>query len=123
MEKARPGVVTWYRVYCGLMALLYFALAAAGIIGLFFMEELTSGSNAMSPLVALLMLLMWIALGLVFGAVFVAPFFLSRRPWAWIYHLVLIAIGMTSPCCMPASIPLLIFWLKQETREYFGRVH
>jgi hypothetical protein len=121
MEKTKPGVVTWYRVYCGLMALMYFAVAALGIVGLFFQKEMTSGPDPMPPFVALFMCLLWLALGLAFAAIFVAPFFIPPRPWAWIYHLVLIAIGMTSPCCMPASIPLLIFWLKQDTRAYFGR--
>jgi hypothetical protein len=35
--------------------------------------------------------------------------------------MVLICIGMNSCCLLPASIPLLIFWIKPETKTYFGR--
>ncbi len=67
-------------------------------------------------------------MGIIYGAIglgLAVPFtmgaILKPRPWVWIFDLVLICIGMTSPCCMPASIPLLIFWIKPETRAYFGR--
>jgi hypothetical protein len=35
------------------------------------------------------------------------------------YDLVLICIGMTSCCILPAAIPLLIFWLKPEAKNWF----
>jgi hypothetical protein len=50
----------------------------------------------------------------------VAPF-LPKRPWAWTTHLVLICLTMTSGACVPLAAPLLIFWLKPETRRFFGR--
>lgn len=37
-----------------------------------------------------------------------------------IVGIVAIAMGMTSACCMPAAIPLLIFWINDKTRKYFG---
>jgi hypothetical protein len=46
---------------------------------------------------------------------------MPRRPWAWIFGLVLICIGLTSLCCLPVAIPLLLSWLKPETKSYFGR--
>jgi hypothetical protein len=33
----------------------------------------------------------------------------------------MMAIGMTSCCFLPFLIPLLIYWLKPETKAYFGR--
>ena len=50
----------------------------------------------------------------------IAPF-LGRKSWVWVYDLVLICLGMTSCACLPATIPLLIFWLKPETKAWFGR--
>ena len=41
--------------------------------------------------------------------------------WLWIYDLIIICLGMTSACFWPAVIPLLIFWLKPETKRHFGR--
>jgi hypothetical protein len=37
----------------------------------------------------------------------------------WIYGIVLIALGMTSACFVPACIPLLIYWLKPDAKSYF----
>jgi len=65
--------------------------------------------------------LFFVILGVVFFAPYIlAPFF-PKKPWAWIYGIVMICIGMTSACTLPASIALLIFWLKPETKQYFGR--
>jgi hypothetical protein len=56
-----------------------------------------------------------------FLAASAAPFLLPARPWVWIYDLVVICLGMTSACFLPATIPLLIFWIKPEVKAYFGR--
>ena len=45
----------------------------------------------------------------------------AGNPWAWIYGMVLICIGLTSPCCLPVTIPLLIGWIKDDAKAYFGR--
>jgi hypothetical protein len=55
-----------------------------------------------------------------FGACLL-PLVLRPQPWLWTYDLVIICLGMTSACFLPACIPLLIFWLKPETKHYFGR--
>jgi hypothetical protein len=39
----------------------------------------------------------------------------------WVYDLVVICLGMTSACILPASVPLLIFWLKPEVKSHFGK--
>ena len=61
------------------------------------------------------------AFGLVFAGAFAVGLLMPRKPWAWIYGIVLIALGMTSACCIPATIPLLIFWIKPEAKAFFGR--
>lgn len=62
----------------------------------------------------------YLGLGLVFLVPFVVAFFLPRRRWTWIYHLVMICIGMTG-CTIVASIPLLIFWIKPDVKAYFNQ--
>jgi hypothetical protein len=58
------------------------------------------------------------------GVALAAPFavapFLPRRRWVWVLHVVLIALGMTSCACIPATVPLLIFWIRPETQAWFG---
>jgi cyanate permease len=46
--------------------------------------------------------------------------FLPRKPWVWTYNLVVICLGMSN-CCFPVCIPLLIFWIKPEAKQYFER--
>ena len=62
------------------------------------------------------LILMSIALGSIFG---MGPF-LPRKRWAWIFGFVPICIGFTSICTLPFCIPLLIFWLRADTKAYFG---
>jgi hypothetical protein len=112
-----PAVWNWYRVYAGLMAVMYLVLLVGGTtVPLWAPEEVDADDPppwAISLIVG--------CVSLPFAAAYVAAFFLPLKPWAWVYHLVLICVGLTSACCMAASIPLLIFWIKPEARAYFGR--
>ena len=62
---------------------------------------------------------LYIALGIIFMIPPLVAFFLPKRPWAWVYHLVMICLGMTG-CTIVASIPLIIFWIKPEVKQYFN---
>ncbi len=69
----------------------------------------------------------WIIKGLVYGGISLAiwiPYviapYLRPQPWVWVYGMVMICLGTTSCCLIPACVPLLIFWIKQETKDYFG---
>lgn len=64
-------------------------------------------------------LMLLIGLGLF--AACLLPLLVSPRSWLWTYDLVIICLGMSSACFLPACIPLLIFWLKPDTKRYFGR--
>jgi hypothetical protein len=116
-QRASPSVWIWYVVYCGLMALLYLIVAAAGLFVLL-IDPAQFGEDAV---ILRIQGVLFLVLGLLFVIPFGAAPFLPKKPWVWIYGLVLIALGMTSVCCLPATIPLLIFWLKPETRRFFGR--
>lgn len=70
---------------------------------------------------AFLMVMAVALVSLVLFVASIAPFFLIPRPWVWIFDLVLICMGMTSVCFLPMCIPLLIHWLKPETKAWFGR--
>ena len=110
-----PPVWLWYRVYAVFMGLFYAGIALA--IGALLVA--TSGQGINDEELVLFILAGLFCLGCALP--FLAAPFLPRVPWAWYYHLVLIALGMTSLCCMMMSIPLLIFWLKPENKQFFGR--
>lgn len=114
----RPGVISWFKLYTGFLCLLYLLPTIAVFLSLF---SATSAATDMfkevGPVFAVLVSLLALAL-------FVAcllPLILKPRPWLWTYNLIIICLGMTSACMLPASIPLLIFWIKPEARKYFGR--
>ena len=117
ISQPQPAVMTWYKVYCVLMALLYLACVAAGVFLIIAAPADRDMSAEEARLLGGIMLFMGIALAIPF----VVGAFLPRKPWAWVFGLVLICIGLTSVCCMPVTIPLLIHWIKPETKFYFGR--
>jgi MFS family permease len=116
-----PPVVQWFRVYAGAMAALYALLFFGGILAMGFLPTLPKGPD--DPPTAFLIAYggLFMSLGLLFGGAFAAIFFLKPQPWVWSYSLVLICLGMTSACCIPACVPLLIFWLKPEVQRWYGR--
>jgi cell division protein FtsW (lipid II flippase) len=117
--NVRPGVLTWFTVYCVLMALIYALVAVGGAIILSSPELFEEGPRDPEELKirAIAMLVVGIALMPVFAIALALP----RRPWVWIYDLVLICVGFLSCCFWPISIPLLIFWIKPDARAWFGR--
>jgi hypothetical protein len=115
----RPEVLTWYYIYCALMALLYLLFLGVGVAFLFIPAE-AFADQPDGALAFQFNAAVFILIGSVFTLLFGVSPFLPRRPWVWIYDLVLICLGMTSCLCLPICIPLLIFWIKAETRRYFG---
>lgn len=112
-----PSVIFWFKIYCGVLCVLYLAVMAAALIFFFVGPE----QFEMSGLFANLMGVLYLVLGLGLFAVCFLPLVLRPRPWVWTYDLIIIALGLSSPCLLPASIPLIIFWVKPEARIYFGK--
>ena len=116
LNPASPPVYKWFVAYCILMAVLYLAMAVMGIVFLF--VEPDRNMNEAEPKI---MGAMFLILGLVFFVPYLLAPFLPRKSWVWVFGLVLICIGLTSTCCLPACLPLLIYWLKPEMKAFYGR--
>src|SRR5262245_57766285 len=98
-----PSVLKWFKVYCGFMVGLYILCilmgAAAFLIG---PEELNYGRPGGEPVeVFYVMATVMLLLGLIFSALFAAPFFLDPKPGVWIFDTVLICIGFLSCLTLP----------------------
>ena len=117
LNATTPPVFKWFVAYCIVMALMYLFLAVFGAMS-FFIEP----DKDMSVEEATLMGAVFIVLGLIFFIPYAAAPFLPRTSWVWVLGLVLICLGLTSICCLPACIPLLIQWLKPEMKAFYGRV-
>lgn len=116
-SAGKPGVITWFYVYCWILVVMYFLVMLMSLV-FFFVSPEELEMPAQEALVA----------GITFsvsGGIFVIagllPLVLPYRPWLWVYDLVLICLGMTSCCFWPICIPLLIFWFKPEVKQYFAQ--
>lgn len=116
-DADRPGVIVWFKVYCWILAVMYFFVAMMSIPYFW----LSGNEPDMPPVLGILMGAVFLLVGLVLLTASLLGVFLKPRPWVWVYNLVLICIGMTSACFLPACVPLLIFWIKDDTKRYYGR--
>ena len=69
----------------------------------------------MSAEEAKLMGIVFLILGLVFFVPFAIAPFLPRKSWVWVFGIVLICIGLTSTCCLPACYSFINILV--ETRD------
>jgi hypothetical protein len=117
---SRPQVWWFYVAYCAFMSLLYAATTVGGVFMLAFAPELARADESAPPGQWMMMALMLIGMGVPLAAAYAAAPLLPKRKWAWIYGIIAIGIGLTSACTLPAAIPLLIFWLKDDTKFFYG---
>lgn len=113
-----PKVLTWFKGYLAILCLMYLLVIALGVFVFYSASAKPDRFGDEHPA--------WtgwamVILGVLFLIASALPFFLRSKPWVWVYDLVVICSGMTSVCLVPASIALLIFWIKPETRKHFGR--
>lgn len=106
--------MTWYLAYLGLLLFLFAGVAVLG--GLFLAGVFDE--PGMEDMETRILGGIYLGGGIVMSVPTVLAFFFPRRKWTWVYHLVMICIGLTG-CTFVFSIPLLIFWLRPETREWF----
>ena len=120
-EPVRPAVVVWFRVYAAVMTLIYLATTIGSFWLASWMADAPDGLRGSEADERAGMGMMLLVVSLACLVAFGVGLFMPARPWAWVYGIVLICIGLTSCLTMPATIPLIIFWIKPETKAYFGR--
>lgn len=114
--KNSPSVWKWQVSYCVLLAAMYLVVALMAWYLKGHPEMIPDKHRDLNGAVSYIYFSVFIFLAFLYS---IGPF-LPRRPWVWVYHLVLICFTMTSCCCIPLAIPLLIFWIKPETRAFFS---
>lgn len=114
-QPEKPPVWGFYTAYCVAMALMWFMLV---LVGLSFILN-GPPNREMPPQDAKVMGLIFVALGFALMGPYVAAPFLPRRKWAWGLGFALIILSMSGTCCLPVAIPLLLQWVKPETKAYF----
>ena len=69
---------------------------------------------------------MFLIPGLLFFVPYLLAIFLPRKPFFWVLGIILIALnfiplGFSSCILLPSAVILMVFWLRPETKAYFGR--
>ena len=114
-----PGVILWYRIYCALMGVLYALL----VILFLFLRSLPDIEQVMNPSEYTefqITSMVVIIFGVPFAILYFACVFMASKRWHWVLGIISIGLGMTG-CCLPVCIPLLIFWIKPETKSWLSR--
>ena len=116
---APPAVVRWYARYC------QFALAlmtVASFYGLKIISDRVALAERMEIDEVAVGLFggLWILTLLFLAFVHFAALRTPRADWAWKIHAVVLGIGLTTLVLWPIALPLIWFWLKPETRRFFG---
>lgn len=109
----RPAVITWLRVYAVLTLLVYVTVTVGWIL-MTIHVPMQSGERVIVYAVCGSIL---VVLGGINLLAAVAPY----KPWGWIVGLIAICLGLSS-CTALAAVPLLLFWVKPETKAAFGRL-
>lgn len=116
VPPVQPTVVTWFKVYGWFMVAYSLAVAAISLIFYLMPPE----KLEMGRVEAIVVGSIFLGMGLFYAIAHLPPLISGPRPWAWVYSLVVICLGLGS-CALVASIPLLIFWLKPEVKAYYGK--
>jgi hypothetical protein len=106
--RGRPAVITWYRIYA-VTTPLFYLLAFA----LWQLRVPAIGDDRTFHL--------GIAAIVVLTALFAVAAMVPYKPWGWTFALIAIGIGLPT-CLAPFALPLILFWLRPETRAAFCRL-
>lgn len=115
-----PAVWPYYISYCLFMALMYVGCTVGGLWFFFNADFIASGDPTTDPLEMKILGGLLTGVGLPFMLFYgIAPL-LPKNRVGWIVGVIGIGFGLTSACCMLAAIPLLIYWINEDTRRFFG---
>jgi cell division protein FtsW (lipid II flippase) len=116
-----PPVWRWYVAFCWLLAAANFGLAILGLDMIRQPEKFTSEVFDLETIRQIGML--GLGTGIVFIVLNILMTRLPTKPWAWVTHLTNILVPMVFCCPIVICIPLLVAWMRPETKAHFGIEH
>ncbi len=117
-SEAAPSVVLWARLYATALGLLELLAAVIGVALLAMGAEGASAPG--EELIRQALGGVYLVLGLSLAGVCAWAALAGRRKYAWYLHLVLMILGCTSCACLPFGVPLIVYWLRPETKAWYG---
>ena len=114
----RPRVVVAIKIYDVVGLVLAIVLLVFGLRAFPASEEARAAlDDDAVPLLVLGVVLT--TFGALIAPAFAVGLLAPRRRWSWYLHIGLIGVGLLQIITLPVSVPLLMFWLRDGTREYF----
>ncbi len=117
-HKKAPPVWAWYRAFCIAAGLGFLGVTWLGW-NMFSRQQDFANDLVSTPMVAGTGLFL-IAAGLFIAVSNVALAFAPVRPAAWSAHLGSLILASCTCVMTPFSLLLLLYWLRPETKEFFG---
>ena len=113
----RPVVILWLRIYAVMTLVVYGSLLALWMR----LTQLHAMHDWGAELAGSATLWCVGISALLVGGVFAVTAMVPYKPWGWTVALIAICLGLFGFMAL-AAIPLLVFWLKPETKAAFGRL-
>ena len=118
-EERPPEAVYYFRIYAALIILNLLGVFGGGLFMM--LKPLMSGASGGAATEDLIVGLVLVGSGFLPMVPHGLALFGGRRKWVYTLALVLIGINMLwVSCCLPITIPMLIYWMKPETKRWYG---
>ena len=117
--SAVPAVVVWYGRYCQAAIALFSLASLIGVRIVWSRASFAAAWEVEPGIAGAFGALLTLTLAF-FAFVHFAALRTPRSQWAWKIHAIVLGIGLTTLVLWPAAVPLLWYWLKPETRRFFG---
>jgi len=120
MEEDRPPEAVYYfRVYAVVMLLMLLSSFGMGLYVM--LGPLLSGASGASATGESVIGLIIVGFSFLVMVPHAIVLFAGRAKWAYTLGVILIGLNMLwNTCCLPITIPLLVVWLKPETKKWYG---
>lgn len=122
-EEGPPPGVYYYRIYAGILAAFAALSFVGGIVFLITVAAPVGGGTApssSSDLLGVVSGLFYMVIGVGLFVPLLISLLAGRAAWVHTLGTVLLAVSMLSFCCIPFALPVLIVWLKPETKRWYG---
>lgn len=115
-SRRRPKVLPWWFAFCFLAVGVYGLQALSSVLQIAASDRGSYGTDVGAVIIT-------IGVQLVFALAYGIGPFLPRRRATWVFGIIQLAFSLLCSCgiCLPLSVPLLIFWCRQDTRDWFDR--
>lgn len=110
----------WYRAYCFFMVVAHVVGYGGLVWFLRKMEPEFRASEGYDPVHFNVTVTLLIVVGVVFTVINLVAAFLPVKGWSWIGGLANLVLGVLSCFCLPFALPILIYWMRDDVRNYFG---